>query len=179
VSTNRPDADERRSPSDPGGSGRPRLAPTNPATLVVAALAAAAVGWIMIARDYSAFPALTLLPGIITAGLGLLELAVAVPTKARIDRKPGMEPVNGLVVVRYVVLAKASSLVGAILAGFFGALMIWLLAERGRLAAAGNDLPAAIGGFVGALVLLVGALLLERACRVPTRPDDTEDETDK
>jgi hypothetical protein len=178
VSTNPPDADERRSQSGPGGPGRPSLAPTNPATLVVAVLAAAAVGWIIIARKYNDFPSLTFLPAIITAGLGVLEIALAVPTKARIDRKPGTEPVNGLVVVRYVVLAKASSLVGALLAGFFGAVMIWLLAERGRLAAAGSDVPPAIGGFVGAIVLLVGALLLERACRVPPRPDDTEDETD-
>jgi Protein of unknown function (DUF3180) len=175
VSTNPTDEDQRRGPSGPGEPGRPRLAPTNPATLVVAALAAAAVGWLMIAREYNNFPSLTFLPGIITAGLGAIEIIVAVPTKARIDRKPGMMPVNPLIVVRYVVLAKASSLVGAILTGYFGALMVWLLAERGRLATS-NDLPAAIGGVVGALVLLVGALLLERACRVPPRPKDEDDD---
>ncbi|HEY1488251.1 MAG TPA: DUF3180 domain-containing protein, partial [Micromonosporaceae bacterium] len=103
------DADERRSPSDPDNGGRPRLAPTNPATLVVAALVAAAVGWLMIARDYTDFPTLTFLPAIITVGLGVLEIITAVATKSRIDRKPGTMPVNPLIVVRYVVLAKASS----------------------------------------------------------------------
>jgi hypothetical protein len=176
VSTNPTDADERRGPSDPGG-GRPRLRPTNPATLIVAALAAAALGWIMIARDYGDFPTLTFLPAIITGGLGVLEIIAALATKARIDRKPGTMPVNPLTVVRYVVLAKASSVVGALFAGFFGAVMIWLLAERGQLAAAANDLPPAIGGAAGAIVLLIGALLLERACRVPARPDD-ENESD-
>ena len=85
-------------------------------------------------------------------------------------------PVDPLTVVRYVVLAKASSIVGALFAGFFGAIGIWLLVSRGRLAAASTDLPPAIGGFFGALLLLIGALLLERACRVPPQPED-EDET--
>jgi hypothetical protein len=175
---NNTDSDEeRRSPGgSDGGGGRPRLAPTNPATLIVAALAAAAVGWIMIARDYTDFPTLTFLPAIITAGLGALELIAAIATKSRIDRKPGTTPVNPLIVVRYVVLAKASSLVGALLGGFFGAVMIWLISERSRLAAAANDLPAAIGNVIGAVILLVGALLLERACRVPPRADEDSDD---
>jgi hypothetical protein len=178
VSANPPGADQRsdsgRQP--PGDRPKPSLQPTNPATLIVAVLGAAAVGWIVVARDYSAFPSLTWLPTIILGGLGVLEIFVAVTTKARIDRRPGTMPVDPLVVVRYVVLSKASSIVGALFTGFFGAIAIWLLAERGRLAAAGNDLPPAVGGFVGALALLIGALMLERACRVPPRPDDEDTE---
>ena len=82
-------------------------------------------------------------------------------------------PVEPLTVVRYVVLAKASSIVGALFAGFFGAVTIWLLGSRGPAGAAVDDLPPAIGGLVGAIVLLVGALLLERACRVPPQPEKT------
>jgi Protein of unknown function (DUF3180) len=158
----------------PGTGQRPRLRPTSPATLVVAALVAAAIGWLFIANDYSDFPQVTWLPGIITAGLGVLEIIAALTTKARIDRRPGTEPVDPLTVVRYVVLAKASSLVGALFGGFFGAVAVWLFASRGRLAAATSDLPPALGGFFGALLLLIGALLLERACRVPPQPDEDE-----
>jgi hypothetical protein len=39
-----------------------------------------------------------------------------------------------------------------------------------------RDLPAAVGGFVASLVLVVAALLLERACRVPHKPDESDDE---
>lgn len=155
------------------GTG-PSLRPTKPATLVVAALVAAAIGWLIIAADYADFPRITWLPAIITGGLGALEIIAAITTKARIDRKPGTMPVEPLAVVRYVVLAKATSVVGALFAGFFGAISIWLLASRGRLAAAASDLPPAVGGFAGAVLLLVGALLLEHACRVPPRPDDDE-----
>ncbi len=176
MSANPPGADQRSNASGPGHRPKSSLQPTSPSTLIVAVLGAAAVGWIVIARDYSAFPSLTWLPTIILGGLGALEIGTAVATKARIDRRPGTTPVDPLVVVRYVVLSKASSIVGALFTGFFGAIMIWLIAEQGRLAAAADDLPPAIGGFLGAIALLVGALLLERACRVPPRADDDEDE---
>jgi hypothetical protein len=170
VSSHQTDSDRRN-----GGGQKPRLHPTNPATLIVAGLGAAAVGWIMIARDYNDFPSLTWLPTFITIGLAVLELIAARATKARIERRPGAMPVDPLIAVRFVILAKASSLVGALFAGFFGAVALWLLAERGRLAAASGDLPPAVGGFVGAILLLVAALMLERACRVPPRPDDEKD----
>ncbi len=167
MSSNRTDSDQRD-----GRQQKPSLQPTNPATLIVAALGAAAVGWIVIARDYNDFPSLTWLPTFITIGLAVLETAAALATRARIERKPGTMPVDPHMAVRYVVLAKASSIVGALFGGFFVAITIWLLGERGRLSAASGDLPPAIGGFVGAVALLVAALFLERACRVPPRPDD-------
>ena len=170
MSSNRPE-DVRR---EAGGNG-PRLRPTNPATLVVAALAAAAVGWLIIANDYGDFPSVTWLPALILAGLGILEIIAAVATKSRVDRKPGAPPVEPLTVFRYVLLAKASSLVGAIFAGFFGAIVIWLFAQpHGAGSHPAADLPPSIGGFAGALVLLASALLLERACRVPPPPEDED-----
>lgn len=171
MSTNRPE-DVRRA----GGGDGPRLRPTNPATLVVGALAAAAVGWLIIANDYADFPSVTWLPALILAGLGVLEIIAAVSTKARVERKPGAPPVEPLTVFRYVVLAKASSLVGAIFGGFFGAVVIWLFGQpHGAGSHPAADLPPAIGGFTGALVLLASALLLERACRVPPPPEDEDD----
>lgn len=154
----------------------PSLRPTSPATLIVGALAAAAIGWLLIARDYGTFPSITWVPALLFAGLGLLEMIAAATTKARVDRKPGASPVEPLTVVRYVVLAKASSLAGAIFAGFFTAVVIWLLGQpRGSGSHPGADLPPALGCLGGAIVLLIGALLLERACRVPPQPDEDDE----
>lgn len=155
---------------------QPTMRPTSPATLVVAALAAAALSWLGISRFYGDIPRLTWLPVVTVAALAALEAYSAYSTKARIDRRPGREPIDPLLVARLVVLAKASSLAAAIFAGMYGGATVWLLIER-RLAWAAADLPVAASGLVASLALLVAALLLERACRVP-RPPDESDETD-
>jgi hypothetical protein len=152
------------------------MGPTRPATLVVAGLAAAAVAWWMISSFYSDIPSLPWLPTVTLAALAVLEGYVAINTRQRIERRPGREPVDPLAVARFVVLAKASSLAGAIFAGFYAGLVGWLLLERTR--AAGSDIPAASAGLVSSLALIGAALWLERSCRVPKRPDD-ENESDR
>ena len=79
-----------------------------------------------------------------------------------------------MLVARLAVLAKASSLAGAIFAGAYGGVAAWALSERGRLTAAAQNLAPAVAGLVGALALVAAALLLERACRVPTPPDEDD-----
>jgi Protein of unknown function (DUF3180) len=152
------------------------MGPTRPATLVVAGLAAAAVAWWIISSFYGDIPSLPWLPTVTLAALAVLEAYVAINTRQRIERRPGREPVDPLAVARYVVLAKASSLAGAIFAGFYAGLVGWLVLERTR--AAGNDIPAATAGLVASLALVGAALWLERSCRVPKRPeDDNESDT--
>jgi hypothetical protein len=149
------------------------MGPTRPATLVVAGLAAAAVAWWMISSFYGDIPSLPWLPTVTLAALAVLEAYLAINTRQRIERRPGREPVDPLAVARYVVLAKASSLAGAIFAGFYAGLVGWLLLERTR--AADNDIPAATAGLVASLALVGAALWLERSCRVPKRPEDDKE----
>jgi hypothetical protein len=155
-------------------SDRNRMGPTRPASLVVAALAAAAVAWLLISSFYHAFPPLPWLPTITLAALAVLEGYAAQNTRARIQRRPGRDPVNPLVVARFVVLAKASALAGSIFAGFCAGLLVWLVFEPTRAAA--RDVPAAAAGLVASLALVAAALWLERSCRVPERPDQERGE---
>src|SRR5688500_18657969 len=99
-----------------GGQPRrePALRPTTPATLVVAGLIAAALSWLGISQFYGDLPDLSVLAGLTLAGLGAVEGSAARGTRARIERRPGSGPVNPLLVARLAVLAKASSLAGAI-----------------------------------------------------------------
>lgn len=149
---------------------RPRMEPTRPATLVVAGLAAAAAAWLLVSTAYGSMPSLPWSPAVVLAGLAVLEGYAALTTRARIERKPGRDPVDPIAVARFVVLAKASSLVGSIFAGFFAGLVGWLLLER--TPAASSDLPPSIAGLVASVGLVLAALWLERSCRVPKRPDD-------
>lgn len=159
----------------PQGPDRFRMGPTRASTLVVAGLAAAAVAWLLISSFYGDLGSdLPWLPVITLAGLAVLEGYAAVNTRGRIERRPGREPVNPLLVARFVVLAKASALAGAIFAGFYAGLTGWLFVEQTN--AAMNDRPAALGGLIAALALVAAALWLERSCRVPEQEDDEDRE---
>ncbi|MDM4721266.1 DUF3180 domain-containing protein [Micromonospora sp. WMMA1363] len=157
----------------PGGPGR--MGPTRISTLVVAGLAAAAVAWLLISfLYYDYLPDLPWLPAITLAALAVLEAYAAINTRGRIERRPGREPVNPLLVARFVVLAKASALAGAIFAGFYAGLTGWLFVERTD--AAQNDRSVAGAGLLAGLALVAAALWLERSCRVPEQEDDEDRE---
>jgi hypothetical protein len=153
--------------------GEPRMGLTNPATLIVAGLATAALTWVLVGSYYGDLPKIPWLPALMVLALAIAEGVLAWTTKARIDRRPGAAPVDPLAVARYVVLAKASSLAGSIFSGLYTSLLVWLLAQRGQTAA-NEDVPPTVAGLVAALALVTTALLLERACRVPKRPEDDE-----
>jgi hypothetical protein len=154
------------------------MRPTSISVLVVAGLAAAAVAWLLLSIFYADWPPLPWLPIIVIAALAVMEGYLAQNTAARVQRKPGAPRVDPLAVARYAVLAKASSLAGALYAGFSAGVLAWLLLEPTR--AARDDVPAAIGGVVASLALVGAALWLERSCRVPDQPDHSDsDEPDR
>jgi hypothetical protein len=151
---------------------QPQLGPTRASLLLVAGLGAAAVGWVLLSFLYAEMPALPWLPTLTLAALAIIEGVLAQNTRARIERRPGYGRVAPLAVARYAVLARASSLAGAIFAGFSAGLLAWLSIEPTRAARA--DVPSAIAGVAASLALVGAALWLERACRVPPRPDDED-----
>lgn len=145
------------------------MRPTSLSVLVVAGLAAAAVGWLLLSSLYAQMPRLPWLPIIVLGTLAVIEAILAQNTAARVQHRPGVPRVDPLAVARYAVLAKASSLAGALFAGFSAGLLAWLTLEPTR--AARDDVPAAVAGVVAALALVAAALWLERSCRVPEEPD--------
>jgi hypothetical protein len=159
-------------PADPKPS--PSVRPTRPSTLIVAGLVTAALSWLAISQFYGSLPDLPWLPVLTLFGLAVLEFAAGLNTKARIERRPGTEPVDPLLAARYVVLAKASALAGALFTGGYAGLSVWLFTERGRLTAADVDLPPAVTGLVASAALIAAALVLERACRVPPPPPSSD-----
>ncbi|MFI5932474.1 DUF3180 domain-containing protein [Actinoplanes sp. NPDC051494] len=154
------------------------MRPTSVSALAVAALAAAAVGWLLLSAFYSQMPRLPWLPIIVLVALAVGEAYLAQNTSARIQHKVGAGRVDPLAVARYVVLAKASALLGALFGGFSAGLLAWLALEPTR--AARDDVPAAVSGVVASLALIGAALWLERACQVPDQPDQKDgDDSDR
>jgi len=103
--------------------------------------------------------------------LAIVELLLGFPLRARV-RGSGTRVVQPLTYARAVALAKASSILGALMFGAWLAAVVYLIPERGRLAAAADDLPSAVAGVVCSAALTGAALWLEYCCRTPHDPDD-------
>jgi hypothetical protein len=149
------------------------MRPSSISVLIVGALTAAALGWLLLSLSYSVLPQLPWSPIVVLGVLAVAEGLLAQNTSARIQRKPGSLPVDALAVARYVALAKASALVGALSAGFSAGLLAWLVLEPTE--AAHSDRPVSIGGLISGALLVGCALWLERSCRIPEDPDREEE----
>jgi hypothetical protein len=148
------------------------MGPTRPTNLILTAVITAAVAYLFMRRYFGSVPDLTWLAGLAMAALAVVEGVAARSTRAKIERRPGAGALNPLFVARLVVLAKASSLAGALFAGVYGGVTVWAVSERDQLQVAAHNLAPAAAGLVGALVLIAAGLALEHACRVPKPPDE-------
>jgi Protein of unknown function (DUF3180) len=147
---------------------------TRPRDLLGVALVVAALVYLAVRLAYGAMPGFPLLSGITLGVLGVAEAIGGRLLRARIRREPGTSPVQPLVAARAVLLAKASSLGGAVVAGAWTGVLVQVAPLSATASAAASDLRAAVVGLVCALVLVGGALWLEHCCRTPDDPDEAE-----
>jgi hypothetical protein len=148
------------------------VTPTRPRDLLAVALVAAVVAGLLIRLGYGSIPPIPLFAGATLGVLGIAEAVGGNVLRARIRRLPGTQPVQPLVAARAVLLAKASSLAGAIMTGVWAGLLAHVLPLAGDVTAAGSDSLAGTVGIVCALGLVAGALWLEHCCRTPDDPGD-------
>lgn len=109
-------------------------------------------------------PAPWVAPGSLLFFAGLL-FAAAWYMYDRVHRK--RVRVDPLYAFRLLVLAKASSLVGALVSGGYVGFALRFLPQVGVNAAERDRVVTGLVAAGGALVLVVAALLLERACKRP------------
>jgi hypothetical protein len=158
---------------DPDGPA-PSIGPTRPVTLLIAFVVAGIAAYVLVSRFYGDI-SVPLLPVFMFAVLALIEGVLARATKARIERRPGTVPMPPLAAARMIVLAKASSLAGALFSGLYAGALVYVLSVSDQLRAAAAEVPIAAGGTITAALLLAAALWLERSCRIPPSDDDDED----
>jgi uncharacterized membrane protein YbhN (UPF0104 family) len=147
--------------------------PTRWPLLVVLAVVAGAVAYAVTRSSYDSLPRPS---DVALFWLGLLAIAefyVAVMTRARLAGRAGTKPVEPLVVARFVALAKASSIVGALAAGGYAGFLLWV-AKLDSPASNTDTRISAFGAGLG-LLLVAAALFLEHVCKIPRRPDDDDD----
>lgn len=152
------------------------MRPTRLPVLLLAVLLTGALGYLLAETTYSSIPPL---PGLAPASLALLavaEAALAYVVRSKVRGKhPIGRPMHALQIARAAVLGKASALGGALVTGLYGGIFLWTFARRGQVATYGDDARVSgLAALAGAVVVLA-ALLLERACRTPAAPPDVLD----
>lgn len=154
-------------------SGSVNLTPFR--ALVVAALFGGLAGWLLvvIANAFDLIP-----PEVPwTAPIGLILVAalvgaLAYATHQRIQvRHERMEPQRA---VAFLVLGKASALAGALVAGGYFGFALMFLTRLDAAAPRDRVIRSAVAIVAGVALCIMG-LLLERACKVPSEPDEDAD----
>jgi hypothetical protein len=139
--------------------------------LVAAAAIAAVLVNLLLRLSYGDLPTLPQPAGTTLLVFAIAEVVLGNTLRARIRRRPGARPVQALTAAKAVVLAKASSLAGAITGGAWLGVLGYVLPQRSELASAASDTVTASLGAVCAAALVAAALWLEHCCRTP---DDEE-----
>jgi hypothetical protein len=141
---------------------------TRPRDLATIAIIAGLLAHLLLRLAYDSLPPLPQLAGSTLFVIAVVEVVFAFSLRSRIQRRQGARPVQPLTAARAVALAKASSILGALMFGAWAGLLIYTMPVRDEFSAAGNDLFAAAIGMVSAVALTVAALWLEHCCKTPT-----------
>jgi hypothetical protein len=153
------------------------MRPTRVRFLLLVLLCAGAAAFVLADRFYASAPPLPpYAPGTVFV-LAVAEGYSAYVVRARLrwgNRPPGrrIAPIHPIAVARIAALAKASSLVGALVAGGYGGLVGYLVARLHAIPV--HDTEVAVAGALSGTLLALAALLLEQVCRIPGPPHDRD-----
>lgn len=139
--------------------------------LVLSAIVTGLLAYAVTRHSYSDLPSPSRYWPVTLLLVALGELYTAYTTAARLAGRS--RPIHPIAVARIAALAKASSPVGAVMAGGYAGFLVHVSRLDGPQPAS-DTVTAALGtGF--ALALVVCALVLERVCRVKAPPDSGPD----
>lgn len=145
---------------------------TRPRDLVIAGLVTAAVVYLLVRVLYGQLPPLPTFAGVTLLVLAVVETVLAFSLRSRIRDPRDGRPVQPLTAARAVALAKASSLLGAIMVGAWLGVLGYVLPRRSEITAAADDLPSTVVGVICSALLIAAALWLEWCCRTPRDQDN-------
>lgn len=154
------------------------MGPTRKRDLAGAVAVVAIIGYVLVGVLYRWFPPLTIWTGLSLLAVAIAEAGWAFYVRAKINDGQigvGAGRLHPLTVARSVVIAKASAWVGAIVAGWWIGVLVYLLPRRGDLRVAGEDTPGAVVAALSAVALIVAAVWLQHCCKSPEEPPDNGD----
>lgn len=134
--------------------------------LLLAGLVGLGFGYLIFQLASEQVPKLPVLAGGTLAVLAAVDAALAVWVRRRVSTG---RLTQAILVSRCVVLAKASSMLGALMLGGWLGVLIYLVPKSGVVAEA--EVPSAIVGAICAALLIAAGLWLEHSCRTPEDQD--------
>ncbi|MCW2686033.1 MAG: hypothetical protein JWR37_923 [Mycobacterium sp.] len=152
------------------------MGPTRKRDLTAATVGAAIIGYLLVVLLYRWFPPITVWTGLSLLVVAAAEAAWGFYVRAKInDGQIGDGPgwLHPLAVARWVMIAKASAWVGALVLGWWIGVLAYLLPRRGSLRVAGEDSAGVAVAAASALALVVAALWLQHCCKSPQDPPDS------
>jgi hypothetical protein len=145
------------------------VTPTRLRSLLAMTAMTGLLGWFVIDMRTGDLLSLPYLAPVTATLIALFELGLARVVRDQVRGRSKGRAMHPLQVARALVLAKASSATGALLTGLYGGLLVWFVHDGLRVAR--SNATVAAFSVAACLVLVVAALLLERACRTPEPPD--------
>lgn len=139
---------------------------TRATDLLLAGVIGLGAGYLVFELASSSVPRLPGAAGGLLGLLAVIDVGLVLWVRGQIA---GRRPIQAIVVSRCVVLAKASSMLGALMLGGWVGVFIYL--ERLSSVVAGDEVPAAVIGALCAAALIAAGLWLEHTCRTPDQPD--------
>jgi len=151
------------------------MGPTRKRDLTAAVVGTAVIGYLLVVKLYRWFPPIT-----VWTGLSLLAVAIAEALWARYVRTkindgeigagPGL--LHPLTVARWLIVAKASAWVGALVLGWWVGVLVYFFTLRPRPQVVEQDTAGALVAAASALALVVAALWLQHCCKSPQDPTE-------
>jgi choline dehydrogenase-like flavoprotein len=154
------------------------MGPTRKRDLTAATVLAAVAGYLLVVLLYRYFPPIDMWTGVSLLAVAIAEAGWGFYVRAKIndgeigDARGWLHP---LAVARSVVIAKASAWVGALVLGWWVAVLVYLLPRRSTLRVAGADTAGVVVAAACALALVIAALWLQHCCKSPPEPPDNAD----
>jgi hypothetical protein len=154
------------------------MGPTRKRDLTAATVLAAVAGYMLVLLLYRYFPPIDMWTGVSLLAVAIAEAGWAFYVRAKIndgeigDARGWLHP---LAVARSVVIAKASAWVGALVLGWWIAVLVYLLPRRSTVRVAGEDTAGVVVAAACALSLVIAALWLQHCCKSPLEPPDNTD----
>ena len=157
----------------------PKLRRTGPIDLAVPLVVIGITAYVLLRVTWDSLPPLGWLVPVPLTALAAAEFVAARRVRGAVRHEPHAKPMAALVIARCVALGKASSPVGAGVAGAAIALLARVLPDSGTVSAAAHDARVSVLLLASAVLVTVAGLMLERAGVDPGSDENSDQDRRK